>query len=89
MDNKCSTMGDLPVPPIDKFPIQIIGTLNLTDFKYCFWNIQFLHATIQPYKTAKGKSKTRKDFKKRLLKFINVPRRNAMRQRYIKLMGIF
>ena len=88
IESKCSTMGDLPVPPNDRFPTQIIGTLNFTDFKYCLLYIQFLKETMPPYNKANGKSKTLKDFKKRLLKFITIPRRNAMGQRYIKFMGI-
>lgn len=88
MDNKCSTIGDLPVPPKERLPTQIMGKLKCTDFKYFFEYIQLRKDTIQPYKMANGKSKTLKDFKKILFKFIGIPRRDTTRQRYVKFVGI-
>ena len=88
MDNKCSTIGDLPVPPSERFPTQIIGKLKFTDFKYFLPYIQLRKDTIQPYKMANGSNSTLKDFKKILFKFIGIPRRNTTRQRYVKFVGI-
>ena len=62
----------------DKFPIPINGILKEVDLRYCLAYNQFLTKTTHPYKSANGKSKTRKDFKNTLLKFIIIPRRNTM-----------
>ena len=39
---------DFPVPPNDKLPTPIKGTLNRTEWRYFLSYIQFLKETIQP-----------------------------------------
>ena len=70
-------MGDLPVPPKERLPTQMMGKLKCTDLKYFLAYIQLRNVTIQPYRIAKGKSKTLKDFKKILFKCIGIPRRDT------------
>ena len=41
-------MGDLPVPPKERLPTQMIGILKDTDLNICLWYNQFLMAITKP-----------------------------------------
>src|SRR5688500_18434274 len=72
-----STRGDLPVPPADRLPTQIIGKLKEAAFKILLSNKRLRIHTARPYKSEKGNSKMRIDRSRGALKFINALRCNT------------
>jgi hypothetical protein len=59
-------MGDFPVPPTERFPIQINGSPKVADLRIFLSKNQFLMPTTSQYTKAKGNKSIRKDFRKKL-----------------------
>jgi hypothetical protein len=59
-------MGDLPVPPVERFPTQIIGRPKPVDRKIFLSYSQFRIAIANQYNKAKGSKRMRKDLRKKL-----------------------
>jgi hypothetical protein len=59
-----STIGDLPVPPIERLPTQIIGRLKFVDLMIFLSKSKFLMITINPYNNEKGKRSILKDLRR-------------------------
>ena len=59
-------MGDLPVPPTDKFPIQITGNPKDEERKILVLYKKLRSQIMNQYITAKGKKRMRTDFKNQL-----------------------
>ena len=59
-------MGDFPVPPTERLPIQIKGKLKDVDFSIFLLYNQLRNSTMPPYNKANGKSNMRNDLRNQL-----------------------
>src|SRR5258705_13992628 len=80
-------MGDLPVPPTERLPIQITGRPKLVESKIFLSYSQLRTPTPSQYNKAKGNKSIRNDFRKKL-ENINGLRRNTKVQRYVKFIAV-
>src|SRR5688572_25423915 len=71
------TIGDLPVPPAERLPTQIMGRLKEDDFNTLLSNNRLRNHTARPYKIEKGNNIMRSDRSKGALKFIYAMRCNT------------
>src|SRR5689334_11062927 len=67
---KHSTIGDLPVPPITKFPTQITGKLNSAERTIFLLYNQFLIIITKPYSSENGNNNILNERRKKELKFM-------------------